>query len=82
MIVNGHPLIPVKPAGVRREAIPVAVVEPGPRTPPPAGTRDQFKRLGPEKFAAWVLEQPRLFVTDTTFRDAHQSLLATRMRHP
>jgi pyruvate carboxylase len=36
--------------------------------------------LGPEKFAAWVREQKRLFVTDTTFRDAHQSLLATRMR--
>ncbi len=80
VIVNGHPLIPEKPADVRREPVPVAVVEPGPRTPPPAGTRDQFKQLGPEKFAAWVLRQQRLFVTDTTFRDAHQSLLATRMR--
>ena len=36
--------------------------------------------LGPERFAQWVLEQKALLVTDTTFRDAHQSLLATRMR--
>jgi pyruvate carboxylase len=36
--------------------------------------------LGPEGFAAWVRQQKRLLVTDTTFRDAHQSLLATRMR--
>ncbi|HLJ92938.1 MAG TPA: pyruvate carboxylase subunit B, partial [Gemmataceae bacterium] len=47
---------------------------------PPAGTRDKFHELGPERFAGWVLEQQRLLVTDTTFRDAHQSLLATRMR--
>jgi pyruvate carboxylase len=46
----------------------------------PAGTRDRFRALGPEAFARWVREQPRLFITDTTFRDAHQSLLATRMR--
>jgi pyruvate carboxylase len=36
--------------------------------------------LGPEKFARWLRNEKRLFVTDTTFRDAHQSLLATRMR--
>jgi pyruvate carboxylase len=47
---------------------------------PPPGTRDIFRELGPEKFAEWVREQKRLLVTDTTFRDAHQSLLATRMR--
>src|SRR5262249_31745809 len=35
---------------------------------------------GPEKFSKWVLEQKRLLITDTTLRDAHQSLLATRMR--
>ena len=44
------------------------------------GTRDTFHELGAEKFGAWVREQQRLLVTDTTFRDAHQSLLATRMR--
>src|SRR5262249_23040019 len=46
----------------------------------PSGTRDKFMELGPERFAQWVREQQRLLVTDTTFRDAHQSLLATRMR--
>jgi pyruvate carboxylase len=46
----------------------------------PPGTRDRFLELGPERFVRWVLEQERLLVTDTTFRDAHQSLLATRMR--
>ena len=39
-----------------------------------------FTELGPEKFAQWVRDQKRLLLTDTTFRDAHQSLLATRMR--
>jgi pyruvate carboxylase len=46
----------------------------------PSGTRDLLLRLGPEKFAGWLREQKRLLVTDTTFRDAHQSLLATRLR--
>src|SRR5207248_3631041 len=46
----------------------------------PPGTRDKLMELGPEKFARWVRQEKRLFVTDTTFRDAHQSLLATRMR--
>src|SRR5207244_3814714 len=46
----------------------------------PAGTRDKLQELGPEKFSQWILEQERLLITDTTFRDAHQSLLATRMR--
>jgi pyruvate carboxylase len=46
----------------------------------PAGTRDKFMALGPERFARWVLDEQRLLLTDTTFRDAHQSLLATRMR--
>jgi pyruvate carboxylase len=36
--------------------------------------------LGPKGFSQWVLKQKRLLVTDTTFRDAHQSLMATRMR--
>jgi pyruvate carboxylase len=48
--------------------------------PPPPGTRDRLRQLGPERFAAWVREQKPVLVTDTTMRDAHQSLLATRMR--
>src|SRR5438045_1118054 len=44
------------------------------------GTRGRLKQLGPQKFARWVMEQKALLLTDTTFRDAHQSLLATRVR--
>ena len=43
---------------------------------PPAGVRNKFLELGPERFSRWVLEQQPLLLTDTTFRDAHQSLLA------
>ena len=46
----------------------------------PEGTRDRLRRDGPEAFARWTREQTRLLLTDTTFRDAHQSLLATRVR--
>jgi pyruvate carboxylase len=90
VIVNGHP--DVRGEGARgrggeraswkRDATElVAASPPRPLAPsPPAGTRDKFHELGPERFARWVLEQDRLLLTDTTFRDAHQSLLATRMR--
>ncbi len=44
------------------------------------GAKQIFDRLGPERFAAWMREQKRVLVTDTTMRDAHQSLLATRIR--
>ncbi len=47
---------------------------------PPAGTKNLLDEMGPEKFAQWMLAQERVLVTDTTMRDAHQSLLATRMR--
>ncbi|MGI8966627.1 MAG: pyruvate carboxylase [Limisphaerales bacterium] len=47
---------------------------------PPKGTRQLLLELGPKKFAEWTTKQKRLLVTDTTFRDAHQSLLATRVR--
>ena len=49
-------------------------------TAPPAGTKQLLTELGPEKFAQWTGKQKRLLLTDTTFRDAHQSLLATRVR--
>ncbi len=46
----------------------------------PKGSRDVLLELGPEKFAQWILNEKRLLITDTTLRDAHQSLIATRMR--
>lgn len=48
--------------------------------PAPAGSRQRLLELGPEGFARALREQTALAVTDTTFRDAHQSLLATRVR--
>ena len=47
---------------------------------PAPGSRDRLAELGPEGFARALREQTALAVTDTTFRDAHQSLLATRVR--
>ena len=47
---------------------------------PAAGTKQKFDQLGPEGFAKWVSEQKQVFFTDTTWRDAHQSLFATRVR--
>ena len=48
--------------------------------PAPDGSRQDLLSLGPEAFARALREQTRVGVTDTTFRDAHQSLLATRVR--
>ena len=46
----------------------------------PPGSKDRLKELGAEKFCAWVRQHEPILYTDTTFRDAHQSLLATRVR--
>ncbi|GAA2182297.1 pyruvate carboxylase [Leucobacter tardus] len=48
--------------------------------PLPDGNRQRLLELGPERFARSLREQTALAVTETTFRDAHQSLLATRVR--
>ena len=47
---------------------------------PPRGTKHLLTEVGPEGFARWLRESKSVGVTDTTFRDAHQSLLATRIR--
>ena len=46
----------------------------------PAGTRQQLRELGPAGFASALRAQKALAITDTSYRDAHQSLLATRVR--
>ncbi|MCL2045489.1 MAG: pyruvate carboxylase [Oscillospiraceae bacterium] len=46
----------------------------------PDGIKQILDRDGPEKLSKWILDQKKLLITDTTMRDAHQSLLATRMR--
>ncbi|MBR2517526.1 pyruvate carboxylase [Geobacillus sp.] len=48
--------------------------------PIPAGTKQMLDERGAEGLIRWIEEQPRVLLTDTTFRDAHQSLLATRVR--
>ncbi|TMS52272.1 pyruvate carboxylase [Mycobacterium sp. DBP42] len=47
---------------------------------PPPGSKQRLTELGPEGFATWLRNSRAISVTDTTFRDAHQSLLATRVR--
>ena len=77
-IVNGNSLVKGRPRSARRTPAPVPTTPRGLK--PPEGTRDRLKAMGAQAFAGWVRDQKRLLLTDTTFRDAHQSLLATRMR--
>jgi pyruvate carboxylase len=44
------------------------------------GSKQLLNELGPEAFSQWLLKEKKIHYTDTTFRDAHQSLLATRVR--
>lgn len=76
-IVNGSPEVKGRvPAEARTEPVPPS----GWQAPLAEGTRDRLDALGALAFAAWMLAERRVLVTDTTMRDAHQSLLATRMR--
>ena len=77
VILNGNPEVKGKPlpAAVEVAMAPVASGE-----QPKAGTRQLLKQLGAKKFAEWAKKEKRLLLTDTTFRDAHQSLMATRVR--
>lgn len=75
--VNGHPEARGRPAPSPKAAEPVLPYIEGPI---PDGTRQRLDRLGPQKFAEWMRGENRVLMTDTTMRDGHQSLLATRMR--
>jgi pyruvate carboxylase len=77
VILNGNPEVKGKPVPKALEKATLPSV-PGIDLPP--GTRQLLQRLGPKKFAAWTRKEKRLLITDTTFRDAHQSLMATRVR--
>jgi pyruvate carboxylase len=77
VIVNGNPAVAGKPTPTRLRTPPIP---PHDSSAPPDGTRQLLQQLGPEGLAEWVRKQRRLLLTDTTFRDAHQSLLATRVR--
>ncbi len=76
-IVNGYP-------GLEKEKKPIFDKPQVPKVkysePVPPGTKQILDERGPEGLADWVKEQKEVLLTDTTFRDAHQSLLATRIR--
>lgn len=81
IIVNGHPEVRGHGAAGRGPGSGIKQIrEHGPKADLPKGTKDKLKELGPDKFAKWLRDQKKLFVTDTSMRDAHQSLFATRMR--
>ncbi|MES2915827.1 MAG: pyruvate carboxylase [Pseudomonadota bacterium] len=75
--VNGHPETagrPKPPAEAKAPKPPV------PKASPAMGTRNLLEQKGPQAVADWMKEQKKVLLTDTTMRDGHQSLLATRMR--
>ncbi len=78
VIVNGNP----QAKGYSFKSPPPNITPPNydQKILPPPGTRQLLLELGPKKFSEWVGKQKRLLITDTTLRDAHQSLLATRVR--
>jgi len=75
--VNGHPEVRDRPKPRVDAPAPTApwfddVIKPG--------TKNRLDQDGPKAFSRWLREQPQVMITDTTMRDAPQSLLATRMR--
>ena len=78
VIVNGNPEVkkPDRSKVFRTPVVPPFDVY----GPYPTGNRDRLKLLGREGFVQWVRDQKSVLYTDTTFRDGHQSLLATRVR--
>ena len=78
VIVNGNALVKDRPIAMRRHPAPCPEVN---TTAPPAdGSRQLLDKLGAAGLSKWIRSHQQLLVTDTTFRDAHQSLLATRFR--
>ncbi len=76
--VNGHPETEgrARPPADLKVPVPPARMTDG----IPHGTRQILDDFGPQAVADWMLDQTQLLVTDTTMRDGHQSLMATRMR--
>ncbi|MDE2304679.1 MAG: pyruvate carboxylase [Gammaproteobacteria bacterium] len=77
VIVNGNP--EVKGRAAPRQAVVAKLPRSAPPEPLP-GTKQKLDQLGPSGFARWMLAEKRVLLTDTSMRDAHQSLLATRLR--
>jgi len=75
--VNGHPETKGRPKPSDKAAKPVI---PYIEADIAEGTKQKLDALGPRGFAEWMRNEKRVLLTDTTMRDGHQSLLATRMR--
>ncbi len=75
--VNGHPETEGRAEPAADLKPPVV---PQKRAEPAMGTRNLLEQKGPQAVADWMKQQKQLLLTDTTMRDGHQSLLATRMR--
>jgi len=75
--VNGHPETAGRPKPHAEARMPKA---PPLKAEPPMGTRNLLEQKGPQGVADWMRQQTKVLITDTTMRDGHQSLLATRMR--
>jgi pyruvate carboxylase len=78
VIVNGNP--DVKQIDRNKKFILPTVPEFDQFKEAPAGTKQMLDKLGPDQFSQWLKNEKKIHYTDTTFRDGHQSLLATRMR--
>ncbi|MFS2175907.1 pyruvate carboxylase [Rhizobium pisi] len=76
--VNGHPEAKDRPRPLDNAAQPVVPYANGNTVKD--GTKQLLDTLGPKKFGEWMRNEKRVLLTDTTMRDGHQSLLATRMR--
>jgi len=76
--INGHPDVKVKDTNkvFEKPLVPPFYAN----QPIPNGTKQMLDEMGPEALCQWLKQEKKIHYTDTTFRDAHQSLLATRMR--
>ncbi|MEZ4961505.1 MAG: pyruvate carboxylase [Saprospiraceae bacterium] len=85
VMVNGNSDVPFvdKNKKLRRAFVPDVPIDPASKpelNDCKPGTKQMLEKLGPDDFSKWLKSRRRIHFTDTTFRDAHQSLLATRVR--
>lgn len=76
--VNGHQDVKVKDAAKKFRIPQIPAFNP--LDPFPEGTKNRLEQMGREGFTKWLRDEKPVYFTDTTYRDAHQSLLATRVR--
>ena len=77
VVVKGNPAVAFRK---KPDSLETPTVPGGEKQSIPDGSRQKLEELGPEGFGKWMLDKREVLITDTTFRDAHQSLLATRVR--